>query len=503
MPALNFPSSPTVGQTYSSGGKTWQWNGVSWVFKTVSLQASDITSTLGYTPVSESGSYANPAWLTSLGWSKITGTPTTLSGYGITNAYTKTEVDGLISGVGYATSDRRVYTATAGQTTFAATYAVGFVDVYLNGSKLQTGVEFTATNGTSIVLAAGAAVGDVVDIVAYNVFSVANTYTQAQTDSLLSAKQATLVSGTNIKTINGGSVLGSGDLSIGGGVSFIRRTGNYTAVDKDGIIADTTAAPFTVNLPASPTSGTQVHIVDGSNWSVNNLTIGRNGATIEGVAEDLIIDIGGIYVSLVYDGTTWQVYTQVSAVNGSAVSTSAIQTLTNKTIAFASNTLTGVPGLAASNTFTGANSYTGTQTFSGSPGVVAAVFSDVAETVTISATAATGTINYDITTQSVLYYTTNSSANWTVNFRASSGTTLNAAMTTGQSMTVVFIATNGVSAFYNNVVQVDGTVNGVTTRWLGSSPSAGNASSLDVYTYTIIKTGNTTWTVLASQAKFA
>jgi hypothetical protein len=129
------------------------------------------------------------------------------------------------------------------------------------------------------------------------------------------------------------------------------------------------------------------------------------------------------------------------------------------------------------------------------------VLNDVAETCTISATAATGTINYDVTTQSVLYYTTNASANWTVNFRASSGTSLNTAMSTGQCMTVAFLVTQGATAYYNNVVQVDGSA--VTPKYQGGTAwSAGNVSGIDVYTYTIIKTGNAAFTVLASQVQF-
>jgi hypothetical protein len=81
------------------------------------------------------------------------------------------------------TSSRQTYTATASQTTFAITYDVGFVDVYLNGSKLLVGTDFTATSGTSIVLTTGAASGDIVDIVAYGAFNVANTYTQAAADA--------------------------------------------------------------------------------------------------------------------------------------------------------------------------------------------------------------------------------------------------------------------------------------------------------------------------------
>jgi len=171
-------------------------------------------------------------------------------------------------------------------------------------------------------------------------------------------------------------------------------------------------------------------------------------------------------------------------------------TLTNKTIAFGSNTLSDVASLSTSQTFTG------TKTFSGSTSALGIVLSDAAETATVSATAATGTINYDITTQSVLYYTSNASANWTVNFRASSGTSLNTALSTGQSTTVAFLVTQGSTAYYNNVVQVDGTTSGVTTRWIGGAPTAGNASGIDSYRYLIIKTGSATFTVLASVTQF-
>jgi len=172
------------------------------------------------------------------------------------------------------------------------------------------------------------------------------------------------------------------------------------------------------------------------------------------------------------------------------------ETLTNKTIAFGSNTLSDVASLSTAQTFTS------TKTFAGSSSVLAEVLSNAAEVATVEATAATGTINYDITTQSVRYFTSNASANWTVNFRASSGTSLNTAMSTGQSVTVAFLVTQGATAYYNSVVQVDGTT--VTPKYQGGTAyAAGNASSVDVYMYTIVKTGNAAFTVFTSQTKFA
>lgn len=130
------------------------------------------------------------------------------------------------------------------------------------------------------------------------------------------------------------------------------------------------------------------------------------------------------------------------------------------------------------------------------------IFKYIVEPTTISATAATGTINYDVATQSIVYYTTNATANWTINLRASSAATLNSLMSTGQTITVTFMATLGATAYYNSAVTIDG--NAITPKWQsGITPNAGNANSVDTYTYAIIKTGNAAFTVLASQTRYA
>jgi hypothetical protein len=128
--------------------------------------------------------------------------------------------------------------------------------------------------------------------------------------------------------------------------------------------------------------------------------------------------------------------------------------------------------------------------------------SAAAETVTIAATAATGTVNFDVSTQSILYYTSNASANWTLNIRGSSSVALNSIMSTGQSVTITHLVTQGGTAYYNSAVTVDGS--SVTPKWSGgSAPSAGNANSVDVYTYTLFKTGSGSFTVFASQTRYA
>lgn len=185
--------------------------------------------------------------------------------------------------------------------------------------------------------------------------------------------------------------------------------------------------------------------------------------------------------------------------------TSAVQTVapgTNGNV-LTSNGTTWVSSTPAAGFSAAAdNTFTGIQTFNGTSSKLAMVVTDIAEAATVSATAATGTINYDVTTQSVLYYTSNASANWTVNLRGSSGTSLNTLMSTGQMITVVFLVTQGATAYYNNALQIDGS--SVTPKWQGgTAPTGGNASSIDAYTYTIVKTGSAAFTVFASQTKFA
>lgn len=124
------------------------------------------------------------------------------------------------------------------------------------------------------------------------------------------------------------------------------------------------------------------------------------------------------------------------------------------------------------------------------------------ENATIVGSGLSGTLTLDATTQSVLFYTSAATANWTLNMRGNNTTTLNSILATGQAITFAVFATIGTTGYYNNSVQVDGTVSGVTTRWQNIAPSVGNTSSIDAYTYTVLKTANATFTVFASLTKF-
>lgn len=161
-----------------------------------------------------------------------------------------------------------------------------------------------------------------------------------------------------------------------------------------------------------------------------------------------------------------------------------------------------VGSTGAFTTNNAANTYAALQTFNGSSSALAALFKSTSEVVTTSATAATGTITLDALTQPVLFYTSNSSGNWTINVRGSSSATFNSITSTGSSTTLVFMATNGSTGYYQTGFQIDGT--SVTPKWQNASaPASGNTNSIDVYTFNIIKTGSATYTVIAAQTRFA
>jgi len=180
------------------------------------------------------------------------------------------------------------------------------------------------------------------------------------------------------------------------------------------------------------------------------------------------------------DGVTSAVQTQIDtkAPTSTTATLTGTQTLTNKTLTS-----------PAINTAT----------------ATGAILVAPEERTTVSATAATGTVNFDAVTQGVLYYTSNASANWTFNVRGNSGTTLNSILATGDAITVAFLVTNGATAYYQTAFNIDGTTSGVTLEYSGGTvPASGNASSVDVYTFTIIKTASATYTVFgAGPIKYA
>lgn len=215
-----------------------------------------------------------------------------------------------------------------------------------------------------------------------------------------------------------------------------------------------------------------------------------NGGTGVSTQQDAINALAGSTASGLYlrgDGT--------NAVM-SAIQVSDIPTLNQNTTGTASN-VTGT--VAVANGGTGqttaalgfnALAVAGAQTQHG------VSVGTLVERATISATAATGTVAFDATLRPVLYYTSNASAAFTLNVTGAS-TFLTA---NGNAMTVSFITPMGATPYSLAALQIDGVTSGVTTIWqsgTGSIP-ASTASATNVFTFTIIRTAVSTYTVLGN-----
>ena len=131
-----------------------------------------------------------------------------------------------------------------------------------------------------------------------------------------------------------------------------------------------------------------------------------------------------------------------------------------------------------------------------------ATIENIQEPANITATAANATINIDILSNVVVYCTANATGNFTVNFRGNAGTTFNNAVPANVSVSASLVTAQGATAYYNSLVQVDGAT--VTPKWQGgTAPTSGNANSTDTYVYVVMKSAANTYTILATQTKFA
>jgi len=272
------------------------------------------------------------------------------------------------------------------------------------------------------------------------------TFAQGFTSSLV----------TDSSSVSTGSIITAGGVGIAKAL-FVGTTANIAGV------ATLTAQPILSSLTASKPVFT-----DASKGLVSTGTLGsdQGGTGVANNAASTITISGNFGTTLTVTATT----AITLPTTGTLATLAGTETLTNKTLT--------------------------------SPTITNPLITEIRETATVSATAATGTIQFDALTQVVLYYTTASSGNFTVNFRGNSGTSLDSVMSTGQSLSATFLVTNTGTAYYNSAVTIDG--NSVTPKWQGgSAPTSGNASSVDSYTYVVIKTGSAAFTVLASQTKFA
>ena len=261
------------------------------------------------------------------------------------NLLTSTGSGWVSSPAAVGTYVRNNYVATAAQTTFAATYSPPYIMVWVNG-VLQSPSDYTATSGTSVILATACVAGDIVELVSFPTVSIATAMltsfanataanpvltggTGATTAAGARTNLSAAVSGANndITSITGLTTAlsvpqgGTGQTTIAGvrgavgtGIAS-RKTANYTAVAGDMLACDTIAVgAFTVTLPATPAAGDlPIMIFDAgttdtaNGFATNNLTVARNGSTIHTLAEDAIISTKGVCVTFEYINGTWRV----------------------------------------------------------------------------------------------------------------------------------------------------------------------------------------------------
>jgi len=291
--------------------------------------------------------------------------------------------------------------------------------------------------------------------------------------------------GTTGLTTSGGPITTSGTITLAGTLAIANGgTGQTTA-----------SAAFNALSPITTTG--DLILGNGTN-SATRLAIGANG---------YVLTSNGTTASWSAGGTVTAV--SVASANGFAGTSSggATPALTLST------SITGVlkgNGTALSAATAGtdyvapgtATTFTATQTFSGSSSTFGTSLLDSNETVNVVGSAPSATTNLYVQSGSVQYYTSNAANNFVVNLAFSSGTSMNTALSTNQSVTAALVTTQSSTAYYATSVQVDGTTTGVTTKWIGGAPTAGNASGLDVYRFAVIKTASATYTVLASLTQF-
>jgi len=247
---------------------------------------------------------------------------------------------------------------------------------------------------------------------------------------------------------------------------------------------------------ASATSGTSILYGNGSG-GFSNVTIGSGISFAAGTLS--ATGTGGTVTSVAASVPSFL------SISGSPITSSGTLAITYSGTALPiANGGTGATTLAGANipVTNVANTFTATQTFSGSTSTFGTVLLDSAETVNVVASAPSATTNLYAQSSEIQYYTSNAANNFVVNLAFSSGTSMNTALATGQSTTATLVTTQGSTAYYATSIQVDGTTSGVTTRWIGGAPTAGNASGLDVYRFAVIKVGSASYTVLASLTQY-
>jgi hypothetical protein len=377
---------------------------------------------------------------------------------------------------------------TAGTKSVFVTYPAEKA-IYSDAGNVTTITNFASAN---VLITGGTISGSNITIPAANVTGLGTMATQ-------NANAVTITGGTLNNVVIGGTTAANGTFTNVIALNHI-ATANIAVSTAAGAYSYGTLSYSDTGILASyaNTANTYVQII------AQNISNGTNAAT------DFVVvnDTGTAYAdfgitSSKYTGTgalsaanTAYIYAGAADLVVGTASSNAIHFIVNNSATdsmtvFANSTVS-TPVLVGTNAV-----------FSGNATSQAFNTVNIFEPTTVSGTGAASTINFDVNTQSVYYSTANATANWTVNFRGSSTFTLANTLANNQTITCTLMATQGATAYYNSLVQIDGST--VTPKWQGgTAPTSGDTVAVDVYNYVITKTSTApTYTVLASVTKFA
>jgi len=309
-----------------------------------------------------------------------------------------------------------------------------------------------------------------------------------------------LVAQTNIQKVQGTNVISNGNIVIGNGTSLsVTGNGSITATALSGTITNAQLTNNSISITAGTGLSGGGSVALGGTTTLTNTgvtsVIAGTGITVSG-------STGAVTINSTATGTV----TSVSATGNSGVLVGVGTATTTPAISIGLGNITPISDTSVFNGSIGSvTPNTGIFTTLNASGIMTlnsyGVIKGLLETATVTASAPSSTTNFDLITQSVQIYTTNATANFTLNIRGNSTTTLNSMLAIGQSATLTLLVTTGTSAYYPTAYQIDGSA--ITPKWAGgTAPTSGDASSIDVYTLTILKTASATYTVLASQSQF-
>jgi hypothetical protein len=349
---------------------------------------------------------------------------------------------------------------------------------------LGTPSSVTLTNGTGLpVTGITASTTDAIGVGTVELGHASDTTISRVSAGVVAIEGINVVTETATQTLSNktlttptiSSITNTGTLTLPTSTGTIALTSDITVTDTSTstLSNKTLTAPKFADLGfIADANGNELIILDTVASAVNEVTL-ANAATLgtptitaSGTDTDISLD-------LVPKGTG-----TVKAGGVNLVTISSTDTLTNKTLTSPTVNTATIAGGTLQNS----------------------VIRGLEEDVNVVAAAATGTIDFDVDTASIWYYTTNATDDFTLNFRFSSGVSLDTALATGDSITLVFLNTNGATAYYPDVIEIDGSA---VTPKVPAAITGGNVSAIDAYSFTIIKTASATFTVLETQTKFA